>query len=149
MLTIRLTKLTNDRHRIEFVRADGTRDAAELETHSCLLHDLVHYAVESEPKRKHSFYGPIAAGQYADMTGAPEAGEAMETERIVVMMTKCAKGDWTAEQFVEALTKPANGEPIAWIALDFATRSLERLRHTLGQWKATPFRQTMELHFGP
>jgi hypothetical protein len=150
MLTIRLTKLTNDRHRIEFVRADGSGDAAELETHSCLVHDLIHYAVESEANLKRSFYGPIAAGRrYGDMTGAPAAGEAMTTERIVVLLTKCAKGEWSAKEFVEAMQSPANGGPLAWVTLDFARATLERFRRAHGQWKATPFRQTMELKFAP
>jgi len=143
MLKIRLTRLSNDRHRIEFVRADGTRDAAELETHSTLLHDLVHFAVESEAGLKHSFYGPVAAGRsYAEMSGAPpESSEAMTTERVVVMLTKCAKGEWTAQDFVAAMSD------VPWITPDFADRALERLRLARGRWKATPFGQTMELTF--
>ena len=47
-MLIRLTRLTNERHRLEVVRDDGTREARELETRSALPHDLVHYAVETE-----------------------------------------------------------------------------------------------------
>ena len=62
-MQIRLTRLTNDRHRFEVVRDDGTRDARELETRSALLHDLVHYAVETEDGLKASFYGLLGSGK--------------------------------------------------------------------------------------
>lgn len=152
MLKIRLTKLSNERHRIEFVRAGGRADAAELETRSCLLHDLVHFAVESEADLKRSFYGQIAAGRlYAEMAAEPpRGGEAMLTERIVVMLTKCAKDEATPEQFVAAMHDRTNVplEPTPeWVSLDFARRALERLRQVRGAWKATPFGQTLELTF--
>ena len=36
-MLIRLTRLTNERHRLELVRDDGTREARESETRSALL----------------------------------------------------------------------------------------------------------------
>jgi hypothetical protein len=151
-MLIRLTKLTNDRHRIEFVRKDGTRDAAELETRNFLLHDLIHFAVESEANLKSSFYGAIAAGRtYARMSeDAPLEGEILMTERIVGAMTGCAKGQATTADFVAGMKNllDAHGEPMPpWLTQDFAERVLERLRRVQGRWKATPFGQTMELTF--
>ena len=94
MLTIRLTKLTSERHRIEFVRRDGSRDATELHTRSFLRHDLAHYAIESEAKLRHSFLGLIAAGKaYAEILDEQNP-EAAATERIVLMLTKCVKEEW-------------------------------------------------------
>ena len=71
-MLIRLTRLTNDRHRLEFVRDDGTREARELQTRSALLHVLVHYAVETEAGLEASFYGQIAAGKtYESLMAEP------------------------------------------------------------------------------
>jgi len=71
-MLIRLTRLTNERHRLEFVRDDGTSEARELETRSALLHDLVHYAVETEAGLEASFYGQLAGGKtYEALTAEP------------------------------------------------------------------------------
>src|SRR5688572_31396455 len=73
-MLIRLTRLTNERHRLELVRDDGTREARELETRSALLHDLVHYAVETEAGLGASFYGRLARGEtYEALTAEPAA----------------------------------------------------------------------------
>lgn len=47
-MRIAFTKLTQDRHRLEIRREDGSTESVELETRSYLLHDLGHYAVEAE-----------------------------------------------------------------------------------------------------
>ena len=38
-------------------------------------------------------------------------------------------------------------QPRDWVTPDFVTRARERLRRVQGQWRATPFHQTMELEF--
>ena len=74
-------------HRFEYRRADGTGEAIEMETRSLLLHDLTHYAVESEARLKGSFYGILAKiGGYQELSvngGAALGGEVAITERIV------------------------------------------------------------------
>ena len=85
-MLIHLTRLTNERHRLEFVRDDGTRETHELETRSSLLHDLVHYAVETEAGLNASFYGRLASGKTYEslMKDQPEGPEAFQTEIVVV-----------------------------------------------------------------
>ncbi|HEX5051990.1 MAG TPA: hypothetical protein VFZ65_09475, partial [Planctomycetota bacterium] len=61
-LLVRLTRTSPTHHRMEIVRDDGTREQHELETRSCLLHDLVHFAVETEAALGNSFYGRLAHG---------------------------------------------------------------------------------------
>ena len=80
-MLIRFTRLANDRHRFELVRDDGTSEAHELETRGTLLHDLVHYAVETEAKLTASFFGLLAGGaSYESLTAdAPLDPEAMQT----------------------------------------------------------------------
>ena len=41
-------KLSDDRHRLAIERTPGAREEVECETRSYLVHDLLHYAVESE-----------------------------------------------------------------------------------------------------
>lgn len=152
-LVVRFTRLTNDRHRFEFVRPDGTGEAVELETHSTLFHDLVHFAVETEAGLQGSFYGLLAkVGGYAELTlaGASLGGEAAMTESVVGPMQGAMKGEFDSAAFVARVheyREDMDVPPIPWLTTDLVTRARERLRHLEGQWRATPFHETMELRF--
>ena len=155
-MLIRLTRLTNERHRLELIRDDGTREALELETRSALLHDLVHYAVETEAGLNASFYGRLARGEtYEALTAGPAADpEAMQTEAVVGRLQGIAKNDtWPSvdpASFAESLAAGFSSlghEPPAWLTGDLIVRVRERLRRVQGQWRATPFHQTLALEF--
>ena len=155
-MQIRLTRLSNDRHRLELIRDDDTIEARELETRSALLHDLVHYAVETEAGLKASFYGRLARGEtYDALTAAlPPDAEAMQTEAVVARLQGIAKNDtWSdvdPERFVESVTaafRALGGVPPTWLTGDLILRVRERLRRVQGQWRATPFHQTLALEF--
>jgi hypothetical protein len=155
-MLIRFTRLTNDRHRFEVVRDDGTSEAHELETRSALAHDLAHYAVEVEGGLSRSFYGRLARGmRYAELTSMPlEDTEAMETERVVVMLQDAFKtADRVKPDPQRILSKLASifdstaDDCPAWLTRDVMARMIERLRRVQGQWRATPFHQTLELKF--
>lgn len=155
-MQIRLTRLTNDRHRLEVVRDDGTREARELETRSALLHDLVHYAVETEAKLRASFYGRLARGEtYDALTAmAPDGPESMQTEQVVVRIQGIAKNDaWAGvdpdglAESIAAGSRALGHEPPSWLTADLIVRVRERLRRVQGQWRATPFHHTLVLEF--
>jgi hypothetical protein len=155
-MLIRLTRLTNERHRLELVRDHGTREARELETRSVLLHDLVHYAVEVEAGLNASFYGRLARGEaYEALTAEPAADpEAMQTEAVVVRIQGVAKNDtWSAvdpDSFAESIVagfRSLGHEPPMWLTGDLIVRVRERLRRVQGRWRATPFHQTLALEF--
>jgi len=155
-MLIRFTRLTNDRHRFEIVRDDGTRETHELEKRSTLAHDLAHYAVEIEGGLRHSFYGRLARGtRYAELiTTPPEGPEALQTERVVVMLQgafKTADGGKPDSQralSTLAATFDATGdERPAWLTAELMARIVERLQRVQGQWRATPFHATLELEF--
>lgn len=155
-MLLRLTRLTNRRHRFEIVRDDGTREAHEMETRSTLLHDLVHYAVETEARLDASFYGRLASGAtYEALTAEPAMGpESMQTESVVGRIQGIAKNDgWAGMDPQELAASIAAGfrsvgqEPPAWLTGDLIMRVRERLRRVLGQWRATPFHETLELEF--
>jgi hypothetical protein len=155
-MLIYLTRLTNDRHRLEVVRDDGTRELRELETRSALLHDLVHYAVETEAGLRASFYGRLARGEtYEQLTATPsEHPEAMQTEQVVGRLQGIAKNDaWPGVDPDDLAASIAAGarslghEPPAWLSGDLIARVRERLRRVQGQWRATPFHQALVLEF--
>lgn len=155
-MLIRITRLTNERHRFEIVRDDGAPEAHEMETRSMLLHDLVHYAVETEAGLEASFYGRLAAGAtYEALTIEPAAGpEAMQTETVVGRIQGIAKNNaWPGVDpqalaaSIAASLRATGHAPPAWLTADLIVRVRERLRRLLGQWRATPFHQTLELEF--
>ena len=155
-MLIHLTRLTNDRHRLEVVRDDGTREARELETRSALLHDLVHYAVETEAQLRASFYGRLARGEtYEALTAmAPAEPEAMQTEQVVGRIQGIAKNDaWAGVDpaaLVESIvagSRALGHEPPSWLTAELIVRVRERLRRVQGQWRATPFHGTLVLEF--
>jgi hypothetical protein len=156
-MKIRLTRLSNERHRFEIVRDDGSRESHELETRSTLLHDLAHYAVEVEAGLMDSFYGRLARGlAYSELVTMPaQSPEAMQTELVVVQVQNTYRhGD-------DAPVRPAQSEalriasgfaatgsePPPWLTDDFISRVRTRLWSVQRQWRATPFHQTMELRF--
>jgi hypothetical protein len=156
-MLIRLTRLTNDRHRLELVRDDGTSEARELETRSALLHDLVHYAVETEAGLEASFFGLLASGttyEALTMTQPAANREAMQTELVVARIQGAAKNDaWSAvdpDAFAEAIVagcRSLGQDPPGWVTGALIARVRERLRRVQGQWRATPFHQTLVLEF--
>jgi hypothetical protein len=147
-LIVRLTRLSPTHHRFEAVRADGTREARELETRSFLIHDLVHFALESEAGLRHGFYGALTRG--AGYEAQPDNVEAMQVESVVGPLQGALKGDVGAEAFVARLR--SHQESIGarapdWLTAELIARVLARLRQLQGQWRATPFGETMELRF--
>lgn len=154
-LVLRFTRIGRDRHRFEYARPDGTGEAVEMETRSLLFHDLLHFAVESEAGLRGSFYGLLAkVGGYQELTvngGAALGGEVAITERVVGALTGALHaGELDPNAFVERVTEFLDiyeERAPRWLTPDFVLAVKERMRRLEGQWKATPFGQTMELRF--
>jgi len=155
-MLIRLTRLTNERHRFEIVRDDHVREAHELETRSTLLHDLTHYAVEVEAGLTSSFYGRLARGiAYDALIPTPSTDqEAPQTEVVVALLQGLLKNDDLAKADPERLARnivagfsATGADAPVWVTPDLIVRVCERLRRVHGQWRATPFHQAMELTF--
>jgi hypothetical protein len=153
-MQILLTKLTGDHHRLEIVRADGSREGARLETRSTLLHDLLHLAVESEARLETGFWGCLARGKtLADMND--RSGQSMQEysadmaviEQVVGGLTAAAKGAAAAtvlaglQRWVEA-----QGRSLPpWLDEAFVERAQERMRALLGEWRSTGYGKTMSV----
>src|SRR5262245_27424857 len=98
-MRILLRKISDSKHRLEIVRDDGSRESVELASRSFLLHDFLHYAVETRAGLKASFWGMLAAGKtladvHEAMAGADAAaraelmrGEAAITEAVAGVLT--------------------------------------------------------------
>jgi hypothetical protein len=154
-MRILLTKISDRRHALEVVRGDDSRERVELVTREFLFHDLLHYAVESALGTQGGFWGALANGKtLADLND--RSGVAMKDysgtmyaiEQAVGMMTGAIKSGGPAERvlatfrgYFEALgqTTPE------WCTAGFIADVCERMRRIQGHWKATPYRQTMEL----
>ncbi len=147
-LVVRFTRLSPTHHRFEAIRADGTRDTREFETRSLLLHDLVHFAVETEARLRGGFYGTLAEGANYD---APRpGGEAELIENIVGPIQGALKNEVDPDTFAARLRQVLSDlgmSPPDWLNADFMRRVSERLRQLQGHWRATPFGETLELRF--
>jgi hypothetical protein len=156
-MQIRLTKLSNEQHRLELLRADGSREDIALETRSCLLHDLLHLAVETEARFETGFWGCLARGKtLADMND--RTGQAMKEysadmatiEQAVGALTSAAKGTEASvvlaglQRWLDAQERPLP----PWLDEPFIVRVQERMRKLLGHWRGTPFGQTMTVRWG-
>lgn len=147
-LIVRFTRLNPTHHRFEAIRADGTREVREFESRSLLLHDLVHFAVESEAKLRGGFYGALAGGGAYDTL--LDGSEAMAIESVVGPLQGAAKGEVNPEAFVtrhREMQQSMGSQSPDWLTPHLIERALERLRQLQGQWRATPFGETMELTF--
>ncbi len=154
-LTLSFTRVSPTHHRFAYRRPDGTGEAIEMETHSLLLHDLMHFAVEREAGLRGSFYGILAkVGGYEELRvagGMALGGEIAITERVVGALTGAlSTDDLAADAFVERVTEFLefyDERSPRWMTSEFVLKVRERVRQLEGCWKATPFGETMELAF--
>ncbi|MDX2225419.1 MAG: hypothetical protein SFV21_21880 [Rhodospirillaceae bacterium] len=160
MLRLSFTRVSNERHRFAYARADGSGESLDLETRSFLVHDFLHIAVECEARMTAGFLGQLAAGaHYADLSGpaaaqlmaAPPAKDQAErwlAEHIVGPLTPVALGRATPQAFLAGLAdwSAAVGRPIPpWLDAGFVDRVLARYRSLAGRWRATPFGAVMDV----
>jgi hypothetical protein len=154
-LALRFTRLTPDRHRFEYRRADGTGETIEVESDGVLAHDLLHYAVESEAGLKGSFYGILAKiGGYEELSvagGAALGGEIAITEVVVgALRDSLAEDVFDPDDLVARIADDLalfDHRPPRWLTAIFAMAARTRARELLRRWEATPFGAALELSF--
>lgn len=154
-MRIVLTKLTDERHALEIVRDDRRRERVELETRSCLFHDLTHFAVEEAAALDEGFFGSLAAGKtLAELGGRTEEGAQqysgllLQIERTVAVlqgMTRNSEDPAAVHERITAMLAIQDATPAPWFTVDFVRNVQERMRRLVGQWKATPYGASMEL----
>jgi hypothetical protein len=146
-------KAHGQRHVLRIIHEDGSSEHVECETRSYLIHDLLHYAVETEARLSGGFWGNLAGGktltQMNDrsqpvMAAAPEM---LVIEQIVGAMSGAVKGR-SADAIVSALLNLADATDRAtprWLTTAFVAAVQERMRRLLGRWNATASGGSMEL----
>jgi len=156
VLTLTLTRVSPTHHRLEYVRADGTGEAADIESKNFLFHDFVHFALETEAHLDGGFFGLLSHGHtYAELSAKTpsehETTEATLAERAVGIMTGVIKKTATPEEAMAAFKnlQDAYGKEVpAWFTTQLIEKVLERHRKLLGHWNAMRFGETLELKFG-
>jgi hypothetical protein len=154
-LALRFTRVSPTHHRFEYRRPDGTGEALELETMSFLVHDLLHYAVESEARLRGSFYGILAKiGGYEELSvngGAALGGEVAITERVVGALAGALQdGDLDGEAFAQRVTESLDlydERAPRWLTPTLILAVRARMRQLMGRWDATAAGEAMELAF--
>jgi len=160
-MLIRLTKISDLKHRMTGIRADGSRETVELVSRSFLLHDFIHYAVETTARLTGGFWGLLASGKgMGELALAMRpaegidmrllAGEAATVEAVVGCFTGLGQDRATPEESIDAVRRilePQGRQPPPWVTLEFAVAVQEKLRRLKGEWKALPYGGTMELQF--
>jgi len=121
------------------------------------VHDLLHYAVESELEFAQGFFGLIAAGWNIDETTGKSARgplppDALEVEHIVSSFTAewNSEADWTAVDFNEQAASFARTR--GWCAPRALTdeqlgRVRDRFRELVARWRDLPEGEILRLQF--
>jgi hypothetical protein len=153
-MRIAFRKISDERHVLEIRREDGRAEQVECETRSLLVHDLLHYAVESEAGLEGGFWGNLARGRtLADMND--RTGKAMEAdgpemaviERLVGVLSSAVKGRSPAEMMagLHSYAEAMGALLPEWLTEAFVAVLQERMRHLMGHWRATPCGGSMDL----
>lgn len=153
-MKIQIKKINNHQHKLKITRTDGSTESVTCETRSLLIHDLTHFAVESEAGLKTGFWGLLASGktldELNDRSGESlqnERSEIMDIEKIVAVLQGLTKGQ-SAEMLFDAIhhqVASLEWSLPSWFDLDLIHRVDQRLKGLLGHWKATPFGESMEI----
>jgi hypothetical protein len=161
VLTIELSKRRDGSAILKCVRADGTEVWQKQDGKYAAffpLHDLTHYAVESELGIDNAFFGLIARGWSIEETQGKSPRGALPVEALFVenvvgtFDTERASGSrWTAEEFnaSTALHASSNGRPAPRALTDEELARVRKRRAELfAAWRELPGGETLRLTFG-
>ena len=159
-LLIQLTRRADGGVLLRCVRADGSVTWQRQEGRQAAffpLHDLAHYAVESELRLGSGFYGLIAEGWGIADTGGKGARGPLPVETVaaehlvgVLDLERAGGVEWTAEEINReaAAYAATRGRPAPRPVSD---AELGRVRSRVGElfarWRALPPGATLELGF--
>lgn len=140
------------------VRADGSVSWQKQEQHSAFfaLHDLTHFAVESELGFRRAFFGLIAEGWEIEETTGKGARGPLPTEAIVAecivgaLDAERTSGDvWSAEDFNHHLAIHFDSARMLrprTLTDDELSRIRARRAELFAQWRAIEPGESLELH---
>ena len=152
-LQIELKKISAERSSLTCRRPDGSVTWSRV--HSFFpLHDLTHFAVESELGLQQGFFGLIAAGwDLADFMQPGVAArlpvEGLLAENLVGTVERLGD-DLSEAEFSAALTDSLTAQslpPFRALAAAELARIRARRAALLAQWRALPAGETLRLEF--
>jgi hypothetical protein len=159
-LILQFTKRKDGGALLRCIRADGSATWQRQDDNRAAffpLHDLTHYAAETELGFGRGFYGLIADGwAIADTTGKSARGplpdEAIEVEYIVGSLDAERAGEsvCTAEEFnqIASVFAKTRGRPEPRRLTDAElTKVRSRIDELFRRWRALPKGATLELTF--
>ena len=159
-LRVLISKRVDGNAVLKCIRADGSETWQKQQGSQAAffpLHDLTHFAVESELGFANAFYGLIASGWSIEETGTRGAAaklpeEALFAENVVGTLDReRASGTrWTAEEFNYALALHAtsNGRAVPRALTDDELARVRKRRAELFErWSSLAPGQTLELTF--
>jgi hypothetical protein len=159
-LKIHLTKRADGNAVLKCTRDDGSTTWQRQDDKNAAffpLHDLTHYAVETELGFHRGFYGLIAEGwEIAETTGKTERGnlpdEALEVEYLVAAFSAERAGGVvaTTEEFnkLAATFASASGlSPPRPLTHQDMAQTRARFEELAMQWRILPRGATLELNF--
>lgn len=124
-MLVQWTKLSDERHRFTVLREDGSRESLELDSRSFLIHDFMHFAMETECHEP-----PATIGL-------------MTVEKLVGPMQSLYRGHISRELYMAQARR--GGRSV--VSEEWVDAVLERMRKLTGQYKALPYGETMQLEF--
>jgi hypothetical protein len=159
-MRVTLTRHADGTSLVRCERADGTSTWQRHGGHQAAffpLHDLVHFAVETELGFRHGFFGLIADGwDIAETEGRGTRGalppEAITVEHLVGLFSveRASGAVWTSAEFVEQLAAAGVAGGLSGCA-SFSDESIARVRSRRAalfeQWAAVAPAGTLELAF--
>jgi hypothetical protein len=158
-MRILLTKKADGTTVLKCVRADGSETWQKNDRHAVFfaMHDLTHYAVETELRIAEGFFGVVASGWAIDETGQRGVAKTLPSDALFVEHVvgtldaeRASSARWTAEEFNESLALKArkDGRPAPRVLTDDELRRVRKRRAELfEEWHALPAGSTLELPF--
>jgi hypothetical protein len=131
-------RVSNTRHSVEVIRADGTRDVVELDSKDFLRHDLAHLALEMEAPLVDGVWGSVARGGRLDGWGL-DGREVAVAERVAGPLQTIMRTEGSSSAVLQAMR--ATVPELA--TEERADRIHARARALTGHWKATRFGEEM------
>jgi hypothetical protein len=160
IVIVQFTKRTNGGAVLRCLRADGSATWQRQDDKRAAffpLHDLTHYAVETELAFSRAFYGLIAEGwDIEDTTGktarGPLPNEALEVEYIVSAFSaeRAGGGGATAAEFNELAATFSRAKGMSRprpLSDEDLTRVRSRFDELAAKWRSLPTGATLELVF--
>jgi hypothetical protein len=159
-MRVLLMKRTDGSSVLKCIRADGSETWQKQQGSHALffpLHDLTHFAVETELGIGEGFFGVIAGGWSIEETGQRGVATTLPSDALFVehvvgtLDTERASGSrWTAAEFNESLALKArtDGRPVPRpLTDDELLRVRKRRAELFAQWHTLAAGGTLELHF--